>query len=344
MRNVALLGVSLSLLLSLGCLGQNDGGRTAQRGERFRNRRAKTAPAPSAATATLQGLYGQVAPKVELAAENLEATDAARKKTVPFRVTYPKGDGRWPVIVWSHGLYGSQDNYGPLVEHWARHGYLVVQPSHSDSLKRGKGNYSKGMRGNTGDWASRPQDVSFLLDYLGKSPKLSAYADLSRVGMGGHSFGAHTTVLVEGAKPSFGPDYKDPRPRAFIAISPQGESRLFTSASWSGLTRPTLFISGDNDDQPSGEKAPWRLSSFEKSPAGEKYLLWVKNAYHNFGGMTGHIRAGSGPANADHVEVVKSATLAFWDSQLKEQASARSVIGKGDLGGASRNFYTWKSR
>lgn len=340
MRYIAVLGFSLLLLLGVDCWAQSDGGELSQLGERFRTRRAKaTSTSPS-----LSGLYGQTAPKIELVTEDLEAYDAERKKMLTFRATYPKGEGRCPVIAWSHGLFGSQEAYRPLVEHWAMNGYLVLQPSHSDSLQRGRGDLSKGMRGNTGDWASRPRDISFLLDQVQRIESLSPRADLTRIGIGGHSFGAHTAVLVEGAIPTLGPDYKDQRPKAFIAISPQGESRMFDSSSWAGLTRPTLFISGDNDDQPSGEKAPWRRSAFEKCPPGQKHLLWLKDAYHNFGGISGHLRAGTARTNADHVEIVKAATLAFWDSQLKSKLKASAVISNRDLGGDSRSKYTWKSR
>ncbi len=342
MRQVAILGFSLLLLLGAGYWSQHDGGEVAQRGEKLRSRRAGAAS--DAKSPNLSGLYGQTPPEIQLVSEDLEVFDTERKKTLTFRVTYPTGEGRWPVIVWSHGLFGSQETYRPLVEHWARNGYLVLQPSHSDSLQRGQGDISKGLRANMRDWASRPQEVSFLLDQISRFESLAAHADLSRIGMGGHSFGAHTTVLVEGAVPTFGPDYKDPRPKAFIAISPQGESRLLDSSSWAGLTRPTLFISGDNDDNPGGEKATWRLAPFEGCPAGQKYLLWIKDAYHNFGGMTGHLRGGAGPANADHVELVKSATLAFWDSELKSKPEASAVITSGELGGGSVSSYTWKSR
>lgn len=341
MRHVAILGFSLLLLLGVGCWGRHEHSGVAQRGEKLRARQAKTR---ISSTPSLSGLYGQTAPKVELVSEDLEVHDAARKKTLTFRATYPKGEGRWPVIVWSHGLFGSQETYRPLVEHWVKSGYLVLQPSHSDSVARGQGDLSKGMRANMRDWASRPQDISFLLDEIPRLSSLSSHADMSRIGMGGHSFGAQTTVLVEGAVPTFGPDYSDPRPQAFIAISPPGESRLLDSSSWAGLTRPTLFISGDNDDNLDGEKATWRLAPFEGSPAGQKTLLWVKNAYHNFGGMTGHLRGGAGPANADHVELVKAATLAFWDSELKSKPKASAAIAGGKLGGNSASSYTWKSR
>ncbi len=39
-----------------------------------------------------------------------------------------------PVIVWSHGVFGSHEGYEPLVRAWVEAGYVVVQPTHDDTL------------------------------------------------------------------------------------------------------------------------------------------------------------------------------------------------------------------
>lgn len=296
----------------------------------------------SKAEPSTTGLYGQLTPKVKLTQFSARLVDD-RGRALPYRVTYPENAAGLPVIVWSHGMYGSQDNYQPLVEHWARHGYLVVQPSHSDSLKYGHGRLSEGFALSTRDWAQRPADVCLLLDRLSIDSKLSAVGDWSRIGVGGHSFGAHTTQLLAGARPKVGGDLSDPRPKAFLAISPQGESRLLQGDSWSGLTRPMLFVSGDLDESPTGDPPSWRRDPFENCPPGQKYLLWVKDAHHNFGGISGVTRRSS-PRRPEQVEVVKSASLAFWDSYLKSSNAARTVLERGRLGGQSQDLYTWTKR
>ncbi len=69
--------------------------------------------------------------------ETLVLNDAKRKKDLQVRITYPKEKGRYPVLVHSHGMYGSKDAYDPLVRHWVSHGYVCLQPSHSESLSLG---------------------------------------------------------------------------------------------------------------------------------------------------------------------------------------------------------------
>src|SRR4029077_19202514 len=59
--------------------------------------------------------------------------DVKRSKEVQLRVHFPGGNGPFPLIVWSHGAGGSKDNYLTLMEHWASHGYITIQPTHSDS-------------------------------------------------------------------------------------------------------------------------------------------------------------------------------------------------------------------
>jgi predicted dienelactone hydrolase len=59
--------------------------------------------------------------------------DTKRNKELQLRINYPAENGLFPVIVWSHGAGGSKDNYLPLTEYWASHGYVTIQPTHSDS-------------------------------------------------------------------------------------------------------------------------------------------------------------------------------------------------------------------
>jgi len=87
--------------------------------------------------------------------------DEKRQKDLPLRVSHPDGRGPFPIIVWSHGMFGSKDGYLPLTEFWTGHGYIVIQPTHTDSLaldskKEIQRTIAKLKAGRTGDWMSRP--------------------------------------------------------------------------------------------------------------------------------------------------------------------------------------------
>ena len=68
------------------------------------------------------------------AADDLVLHDAQRNKGLHVKVTYPQTAGKFPVIVFSHGYGGSKDTYASLVEYWAARGYVIIQPTHDDSI------------------------------------------------------------------------------------------------------------------------------------------------------------------------------------------------------------------
>lgn len=283
--------------------------------------------------------------------------DDARGKDLAVRVVYPetfRDQGPAPTIIFSHGAGGSGTMYGPLAHHWASAGYIVILPTHSDSLLgrqipgqagEGDGEQTVGQRvrerirqrrGNAGggreglggidlsDWPNRPRDVSFVIDSLDvierSVPALVARIDRDRVGVGGHSFGAFTAQLIGGVDPLGPAVFADPRARCVLLISPQGVGGLLTEQSWSAFPGPALTITGDNDTGHNGEPAIWRRDGFDLSPADTHTLLWVTGAYHNFGGISGRVLPlpDQGPENPAHVALVQRATLAFWDHHLRD--------------------------
>lgn len=282
--------------------------------------------------------------------------DANRDKDLPVRVLYPDqfgGEGAVPTIIFSHGAGGSGEYYNPLAQHWASHGYIVILPTHTDSIGRITKDGVREMfnnirdrerekrRGASGrglldfsDWPNRPRDISFIIDSTGlieeQVPGIEGRIDPDRIGVGGHSFGAFTAQLIGGTDPVGPGEFADPRSRCELLISPQGLGGLFTDRSWKGFTGPALTISGDNDEGRNGEPAnPWRRDPFDHSPPDTHTLLWIEGAYHNFGGISGRVLPGPdhGPANLHHVDLVKRATLAFWDHHLRDASGDTDAFG-----------------
>jgi len=278
--------------------------------------------------------------------------DEERDKDLHVRVTMPKGNGKYPVIIWSHGAFGSKDGYDPLVKFWAESGYVIIQPTHSDSLSLmsaeerrkalsylSQGKFPPGIFKN---WRERVLDIKFVLNSLDKLseivPELSSRIDASKIGVGGHSYGAFTTQVVAGAtvRTLNGGRFSltDERPIAFIAISPSGPDGLFDTKSFAEIKRPMLLITGSNDFGRGGQPASWRKRAYELLPEGEKFLLWIEGAYHDFGGISGLSRAARkwfaprlmGGENQKHLEIVRTVTLAFWDAYLKGDEKAKEFL------------------
>jgi predicted dienelactone hydrolase len=253
------------------------------------------------------------------------------------RINYPDGAGPFPVIVFSHGAWGSKDSHLTLTELWAGHGYVTIQPDHSDSRALG---VKVGDRNAFRDWQSRPADVSFILDSLDeierREPALKGRLDRRRIGMSGHSFGANTAQLIGGAKAFLGgreKSFVDPRVTAVILLSGQGPGEMLTEKSWERLTKPMLVMTGSKDGPTrTGQPAVWRKKPYELSPPGDKYLVWVEGMDHGFGGVSGQTGGlVKFQANPDHVKFTKIATLAFWDAYLKDDRGALAYLKSDNL-------------
>lgn len=262
--------------------------------------------------------------------DDLVLKDEARNKELHVRVNYPDGTGPFPVIVFSHGAYGTKDNYQELTTHWASHGYVTIQANHSDSRALG---VRPGDPGAFRDWPSRPVDISFLIDSLPlieeKAPELRGKLDREKIGVGGHSFGANTAQLIAGAKATIlsrERSFADNRVKAVLIMSGQGIGEMLTKDSWQNISLPLLVMSGTKDGPTrTGQPAEWRKEPYELSPAGNKFLFWAEGLDHGYGGVSGapNMRL---IKDADHAAWTKIETTAFWDAFLKQDAEGLAYL------------------
>ncbi|MGY0039340.1 alpha/beta hydrolase [Pedobacter sp. NJ-S-72] len=56
-----------------------------------------------------------------------------RDHKLQVRVSAPLTGSNLPIIIFSHGFGSSTDAYGPIVNYWAAHGFIVIQPTYLDS-------------------------------------------------------------------------------------------------------------------------------------------------------------------------------------------------------------------
>jgi predicted dienelactone hydrolase len=297
--------------------------------------------------------------------EDLLLHDNARGKDLPVAVRYPqaqKAGEKFPVIVFSHGLGASGKDYAPLTEFWASHGYVVLQPTHTDSymLRREQGmgalEAARDLADELGRFDGREdrvRDVTFLLDSLGeienRVPALKGRLDRARVGVGGHSYGAYTSQMIGGATLELAGDAKprsfaDKRVAAVLLLSPQGRDGIgLTEGSWDSLRVPMMLMTGSKDTGRAGQPPEWRLEPFKFSPAGDKYAVFIEGANHlSFTGRWAGGRqggAGTGGLLARRFERlaegtdqraifddVEQASLAFWDAYLKGDGRAKEFL------------------
>lgn len=283
--------------------------------------------------------------------------DHGRNKPIPTRITYPNGEGEFPVIIWIHGAGDTYRSAPDLARHWASHGFIVVQGQHywteqpprRVSLVRTIRELRRVSEGGPVTWRDRTQDVSFLIDSLTALAEETPEAtpDTSRVGVGGHSYGAYTAMLVGGTR-LFHPEtrqewgFYDDRPLAYIMLSgPGSDAGGLEPESWMTFQRPALVVGGTADprgDNRSGIQPEWRLEPFVYGPDRDKYCALIDEAHHLtyigpfwrpggfVGWRSGVRRMTFGKADRERLEWVKAMTTLFWSAYLRGDASARGVL------------------
>lgn len=264
------------------------------------------------------------------------------KREIPFKIYAPKEImlHKLPVILWSHGLGGSRDGAGFIARYLAEHGYIVVNIQHhgtDSTLWEGKESHPWDIILSTpitrDITLDRFYDVSFALDELEKGynidPALYKLMDFDHVGMSGHSFGALTTQVITGQlfpnEQDLLTSYHDPRFKAAIAYSPVGIAHLTDAKDkdiYSSIAIPVFYMTGTKDKSPaSGRDYTRCLHVHDQDPNKEKKLLVLENGDHMiFSGSRGKLA--SNPRRDAHEDIIKEASLAFWDYHLKNDKNA----------------------
>jgi predicted dienelactone hydrolase len=99
-----------------------------------------------------------------------------------------------PLIVISHGNWGTRFSQGWLALELVKSGYVVLSTSHPGTVAD-----DQSVSGRYRLW-DRSRDVSFALDEVLSNPKWVALIDETRIGFVGHSFGGWTGVSLAGGR------------------------------------------------------------------------------------------------------------------------------------------------
>ncbi len=216
-------------------------------------------------------------------------SDAARTREIPALLRWPEGKPLG-VMIYSHGLGGKKEGGDVWGKAWAQAGLVVVHLQHPGSDARAlKGGFSALREASKPEQLiARMQDVRFAIAEVNRRQASGAGAwagvPVQKMAVGGHSFGALSTMLAAGWQ-RHGVSGADLQPKAFVALSPglgkevslaQGRRELASA------TRPFLICTGSLDGEVlgNGETSENRRTVYEALPAGNKALLWLDQADH----------------------------------------------------------------
>ncbi|APR76263.1 Hypothetical protein A7982_01610 [Minicystis rosea] len=249
------------------------------------------------------------------------------------RISAPVTGSHLPILVFAHGFELSSEAYAPLASHWAAHGFVVIQPTFLDSR-------TVGLRPDDPRapvvWRIRVGDMKRVLDHLdlveGAVPGLRGRVDRTRVVAAGHSFGAHTTSLllgarVVGADGNTGEDLRDARIQAGVLLCTAGrggddlsafakEHLPYLNQSYATMTAPALVVAGDADRSALTVRGPdWFEDAYALSP-GDKDLVTLFGGEHMLGGISGVRVTETTDENPERVAAVQRLTTAYLRSAL----------------------------
>lgn len=284
-----------------------------------------------------RGFYADPGP---LAVESFSAEwrDAKRDREVPVRIYYPKNaQGPVPVIIWSHGLGGSREGYAAYGKFWGSHGYVVVHPQHKGSdggVIREGGMNALRSAGNAQNAIARPKDITFVIDQLVElnktHPKLKGLLNLDAIGVGGHSFGAQTTLLIGGQTLGPAMSYADTRVKALMPMSAPVPVPALRNKAYTGVHLPILHMTGTKDDSPIGEtKAAERRIPFDTITGCDQWFINFQEGDHMiFSGRMARLSDEQKKQDTVFLNQIKQCSLAFWNAHLKKDEQAKDWLNK----------------
>ncbi|MBY0586580.1 hypothetical protein K2X85_05355 [bacterium] len=180
-------------------------------------------------------------------------------------------DGKFPLVIFSHGNGGLRFQSTFWCDHMASHGYVVVSPDHTGNAAATVVNGkivlhdSKSREKHAID---RPKDISHLIDRMtafhrGEDSRFAGRLHLDQIAVAGHSFGGYTCNEVISI---------DDRVKAIIPMTPVFRERkkfdvpllLFVATE-----DATINLAGNENAR-----------KYYEESTGPKFLVEVKDAGH----------------------------------------------------------------
>jgi len=103
-------------------------------------------------------------------------------------------DGRFPLVMLSHGLGGDRNNLSWLAVHLAANGNIVAAPNHPGTTRGDM------LSPETHRPWERERDIRRVITFLTGNPRFGARINGGRIAVIGHSLGGNTAMALAGAR------------------------------------------------------------------------------------------------------------------------------------------------
>jgi len=220
--------------------------------------------------------------------------------------------GPFPLIVFGHGFEKTPQVYQPLLEYWARHGFVVAAPVFPLENKDAPGGP------NESDLPNEPQDISFVITSMIEEAQRGTGAfthviDTQHIGVSGHSDGGDAALAA-----AYDPALRDSRISA-AAILSGAEIPMLGPFTFPSSGPALLAVQGTADHL---NKPAETYAYFAQAPK-PKYLLKLIGARH----LPPYTIPGP------QLETVRKVTLQFFDAYLKgDQKALQELQSSENLG------------
>lgn len=155
-------------------------------------------------------------------------------------------DGKFPLVVISHGNSGSHLLYRTISTFIAKRGYIVAMLEHYGN-NRNNNELEKSIK----NLQYRPRHVSLTIDFLLSENIFGQSISIDKIAIVGHSFGGYTALALAGGKPwtQTGQQVEvqnDPRIKALILMAPAA-AFFIPKNSLDKVNIPILLLIAEHD-------------------------------------------------------------------------------------------------
>lgn len=162
-------------------------------------------------------------------------------------------EGKFPLILISHGSGGSHLLYRTLAHYLACNGFIVGMPEHPFNNRN-----NNTLEGTVENLENRPRHIHTAIDWFFESEKFARFLKADSISMIGHSMGGYTSLAVAGGIPtSFPNESLDGKPKqinvehnrkikSLVLLAP-ATVWFKDKGALSGVDIPILMIAGEKD-------------------------------------------------------------------------------------------------